>query len=365
MQTPTRLVALSIAAAVLSALVPLAATAPAVADPRRDRPGPGDRGETFDLQAHRGGIALTVENTLPAFARALELGVSTLELDVQITQDGEAVVTHDRQVSAMKCLDTGPAFPGDPEYPYVGKYVNTLSLAQVRTLDCGSLRQAAYPDQVLSPGEPMPLLSQVFDLVRQHRARGVMMNVETKVEAGAPAETAPREQFVQVVADEVRSARMTRQVTIQSFDWGALMRMRQVEPRLPIVALTNGQQFLQQGQDGASPWLGGLDIDDFDGSLQQRYVAAVASFGADAVSPVHGDPQGGTVETPGYVPFTTPELVEAAHAVGLQVLPWTVNDRATMHALMDIGVDGLITDRPDLLRHVMAERGLRLPRAYR
>ncbi len=95
---------------------------------------------------------------------------------------------------------------------------------------------------------------------------------------------------------------MLDQVTVQSFDWGALMRMREVEPALPIVALTNGQQFLQVGQPGASPWLGGIDIDDFAGSL----VDAAASFDADAVSPVHGDPQNGKVGDPGYVPFTTP-----------------------------------------------------------
>jgi len=84
---------------------------------------------------------------------------------------------------------------------------------------------------------------------------------------------------------------MLDQVTIQSFDRGALMRMREVEARLPIVALTNGQP-------GASPWLGGIDIDAFPGSLQQKFVAAAASFDADAVSPVHGDPQGGTVNDP-------------------------------------------------------------------
>jgi glycerophosphoryl diester phosphodiesterase len=142
-------------------------------------------------------------------------------------------------------------------------------------------------------------------------------------------------------------------------------RHREVEPRLPIVALTNGQQFLQAGQPGASPWLGGIDIDDFDGSLQQRYVAATTSFGADAVSPVHGGPQNGRVGDPGYVPFTTLELVGAAHDAGMRVIPWTVNDRATTEALMDIGVGGIITDRPDLVRQILAERGERLPRAYR
>lgn len=313
----------------------------------------------FDLQAHRGGLGLVVESTLPAFENALRLGVTTLELDVQITKDGEAVVTHDRQISAAKCLDTGPAYPDDPLYPYVGRYIKDLTLEQVRTLDCGSQTLPRFPDQRAVPGARMPLLSEVFDLVHRYRAYKVKLNVETKVEAGAPEETAPREEFVQVVASEVRSARMLRQVTIQSFDWGALMRMHEVEPRLPLVALTN-HDFLETGEPGASPWLGGIDIDDFGGDP----VAAVDSFGADAFSPVHGFPQDGTVDDPDYEPYVTEEMVERAHGRGIEVIPWTVDDEATMHKLIDDGVDGLITDYPDRLREVMADRGFKLPKRY-
>jgi glycerophosphoryl diester phosphodiesterase len=269
------------------------------------------------------------------------------------------VVTHDRRVSAAKCRDTAPVTAGDPEFPYVGDYLRNLTLEQVWTLDCG-LPLADHPGQQVVAGARMPLLSEVFALVDCFRARRVRFNIETKVEAGAPEETAPREQFVQVVAREIREAGVRNRVSIQSFDWGALMRMREVEPRLPLVALTNGD-FLQVGQEGASPWLGGIDIDDFGGSL----VAAAASFGADAISPVHGTPQNGKVTDPGYVPYTTPALVEEAHAAGLEVIPWTVDDPATMASLMDAGVDGLITNYPDRLRALMAERGLKLPRPVR
>ncbi|WP_084496918.1 glycerophosphodiester phosphodiesterase family protein [Nocardia amamiensis] len=324
--------------------------------------GPG----RFDLQAHRGGLGLVVENTLPAFANALELGVSTLELDVQITADGYAVVTHDRDPSPAKCVDTAPVFPGDPKFPYVPgtTYIRDLTLAQVRTIDCGSVRLADQPEQRTAPGARIPLLSEVFDLVRVYRADQVMLNIETKVEAAAPEQTAPREQFVQIVAAEVHRAGMGQQVTIQSFDWGALMRMREVAPDLPIVALTSGQQNLQAGEPGASPWLGGIDIDDFPGSPQERFVAAAASIGAAAVSPVHGTPQNGTVTDPAYRPFTTAELIRAAHRYGMRVVPWTVDDRATMTALVDLGVDGLITNRPDVLRSLLADRGRQLPQAY-
>ena len=344
------------AACSLALLMPPAAAA---AGPGRAAGQPPASGPHFDLQAHRGGLGLVTENTLEAFANAMRLGVTTLELDVQITEDGEAVVTHDRRVSAAKCRDTVPAVTGDPEFPYVGDYIRNLTLAQVWTLDCGQLL-ADHPGQQVVPGARMPLLSEVFALVTCFRANQVWLNVETKVEAGAPEETAPREQFVQVVAREVRDAGLLDRVTIQSFDWGALMRMREVEPRLPIIALTNGD-FLQVGRPGASPWLGGIDIDDFGGSL----VAAAASFGADAISPVHGTPQNGKVTDPGYQPYTTPALVAEAHRAGLAVIPWTIDDTTTMASLMDAGVDGIITNYPDRLRALMAERGLKLPRPAR
>lgn len=296
------------------------------------------------------------ESTLEAFANAIELGVTTLELDVQITEDGHAVVTHDRQVSDVKCDDTAPAFPGDPEFPYVGDYIKDLTLAQVWTLDCGQ-PLPGFPEQQVVEGARMPLLSEVFALVDCYNANQVWFNIETKVEAGAPEETAPREQFVEVTIREIREAGVLNRTMIQSFDWGALMLVREVEPRLPIVALTNFD-FLQVDQPGASPWLGGLDIDDFGDSL----VAITDSFGADAISPVHGFPQDGTVGDPDYVPYTTAELVDEAHAAGIAVVPWTIDDPATLESLIDAGVDGLITNYPDRLREILAERGYKLPR---
>lgn len=300
-----------------------------------------------------------MESTLSAFGNAFRLGVSTVELDVQITEDGQAVVTHDRRVDSRKCRDTAPLVAGDPEFPYVGKFVHTLSFAQVRTLDCGSVRLADRPGQELAPGSKMPLLREVFALAERYGAKDVRFNIETKVEAGAPHETAPRERFVQVTAAEVAAAGVERRVSVQSFDWGALMRMREVAPRLPLVALTN-YDFLQTGKPGASPWLGGLDIDDFGGDP----IAAVKSFGVSAFSPVHGFPQGGSVVDPGYRPYVTREMVAHAHRNGIKVIPWTVNDVPTMAKFLDDGVDGLITDYPDRLRGLLASRGFRLPRAH-
>ncbi len=314
----------------------------------------------FDLQAHRGGLGMTTESSLEGFAKALRLGVSTLELDTQITKDEKVVVTHDRQVSATKCRDTAPLVPGDPMYPYVGKYIKDLTLAQIRTMNCGYQQLPGHPEQEQVDGLRMIELKDVLNLVKRYKARQVTLNVETKVEAGAPEQTAPRELFVRRVYEEIHRSGIERQVTIQSFDWGALKAMHRLAPRWPLVALTN-YDFLQVGKDGASPWLGGIDADDYDGDFVK---AADTLPGVTTLSPNYGFPQSGKVGDPGFRFYADAAMVEAAHARGLKIVPWTCDDPATVEALMDAGVDGIITNYPNRVREIMAERGMRLPKAY-
>ncbi|MEV7289059.1 glycerophosphodiester phosphodiesterase family protein [Streptomyces sp. NPDC093252] len=318
------------------------------------------RKTSFDLQAHRGGLGLTTESTLAGFAKALRLGVSTLELDTQVTRDRRVVVTHDRQVSATKCRDTGPVAAGDPVYPYVGKYIKDLTLAQIRTMDCGYRQLPGHPDQEVVTGARMAELKDVLNLVKSYRAHRVTLNIETKVEAGAPEQTAPRELFVRRVYEEIRASGLQNQVTIQSFDWGALKAMHGLAPKWPLVALTN-YDFLQVGKPGASPWLGGIDADDHDGDFVK---AASTIEGVKALSPNYGFPQNGRIGDPGFRFYPDERMIADAHAKGLKVIPWTCDDPATIEALMDLGVDGIITDYPDRVREIMSDRGMRLPKSY-
>jgi glycerophosphoryl diester phosphodiesterase len=304
--------------------------------------------EEFDLQAHRGGAGLYVENTLAAFGHALDLGVTTLECDVHVTADGVAAVTHDRKLDPRKLLGA-----------YVGQYLTRLTWAQVATLDAGSLTQDAFPGQRPVPGARMPRLEEVFALLAERGADDVRINVETKYEVIAPTETAPRERFVDVVTGLARDAGLLDRLSVQSFDWGLLAMVRKAEPELKLNALTSGH-YLETDMPGASPWLGGLDIDDFDGNL----VAAAASYGFDAVSPIHGSPFATGVEDPAYRPFVTPAMVDQAHEAGIRVIPYTVDDPSTMKSLISLGVDGLITNYPDRLRHAMMSSGLPLPPTY-
>lgn len=296
----------------------------------------------LDLQAHRGGAGENTENSIASFTHALELGVTTLEMDTQITKDGKVVVTHDNIVNSDVCADTAPASANDPQSPYVGKVVHELTLAQLETLDCGFQPRPDLPEQKATTGSKIPQLQQVFALVKAHKA-DVMMNIETKVDATARQQSAPIDEFVKVLDDQLKTSGLADQVTIQSFDWQTLVAMHKLDPTLPLVALTTGAN-LEVGMPGPSRWLGGLDIDDYDGDVAK---AAAAIDGVTAISPTMAD--------------VTPDLISSAHAQKLAVIPWTVDAEDQMQRLIDLGVDGIITNYPTRLRSVMAADKLPLP----
>ncbi|MEO3873421.1 glycerophosphodiester phosphodiesterase family protein [Nonomuraea sp. B12E4] len=342
------------------ALAPVLVLPPAAHASTADDYGVRHQKAHFDLQAHRGGLGMTTEESLEGFAKALRLGVSTLELDTHVTKDLKVVVNHDRQISAQKCRDTAPVSPGDPMFPYVGKFIKDLTLAQIKTMDCGYQQLPGFPEQEVVHGFRMVELKDVLGLVKRYRAKRVKLNIETKVEAGAPEQTAPRELFVRRVFQEIRASGIEDQVTIQSFDWGALKEMHRLARKWPLVALTN-YDFLEVGKPGASPWLGGIDADDFGGDFVR---AAAAVPGVTALSPVYGFPQNGTIGDPAFRFYVDEKMVADAHRRGLKVIPWTCDDPATIEALMDMGIDGIITDYPNRVRQIMAERGMRLPKPY-
>jgi len=326
----------------------VAAAAPATAAPASPAAPlqTDERNGSFDLQSHRGGRGEWTEESLTAFARSLELGVSTLELDTHLTRDDRVVVWHDDVMTASKCSDTTAAFAGDPQFPYADDRVRDLTLAQVQTMDCGYQQLPGFPEQVNTPGSRIALLTDVFDLLEEHRATKVRLNIETKVEVAGPAGAAEMEALTRAVVGDIQAGGVADRSTLQSFDWASLNLTKQIAPELPLVALSSGDAWMGVGQPGASVNLGGIDIDDFGGSLAK----AAAAQGYDVVSPTFAS--------------VTPQLVAEAHELGLPVIPWTVSTVSDIRAVMDLGVDGIITDYPTRLREVMAERGLKLPKAY-
>jgi glycerophosphoryl diester phosphodiesterase len=196
-------------------------------------------------------------------------------------------------------------------------------------------------------GERIPSLADVFALAEKRGNREVRFNVETKLNPERPELTLPLEAFAQAVVQVVREAGMETRTTVQSFDWRTLKLVQKIEPKLVTVALTNqrpGEDTVQLGRPGPSPWLGGLDVDDFGGSVPRLVKAA-----------------GAGVWSPNYLDLKARQ-VEEAHALGLAVVPWTINEVADMERIAGWDVDGIISDRPDRLRAVLEAKGIAVPR---
>jgi glycerophosphoryl diester phosphodiesterase len=301
----------------------------------------------FDIEAHRGGRALLPENTLPAFANALSMGVDTLELDVGVTKDGAIVVSHERSLNPDLARDAGGVYVTRPGTPLFD-----LTLDEVRKYDVGQIRaDSAYakqfPDQHPVAGTQIPTLKQVIALVRKSDDPRVRLNIETKIDPDHPLETPDPQSFVTRLLALLEAEKFTGRVMIQSFDWRTLRLVQQQAPAIPTVYLT-----LQRGRsatvapDKATAWTASFNPADHGGSLPRTIKAA-----------------GGTIWSP-YFGDVDPALVSEAHDLGLRVVVWTVNKQADMERMIEIGVDGIISDRPDLLRKVAGDKGIALPAGY-
>jgi glycerophosphoryl diester phosphodiesterase len=307
----------------------------------------------LDLQGHRGARGLAPENTLPAFARALAIGVTTLELDAGITEDGVVVVCHDRRLNPDIARGTDGRW-------LVGRTrtIRELTFHELGRYDVGRIRPGSdystrFPSQRRMDGVRIPKLEDVFELARRAHNDEVRFNIETKLSPLAPDETAGPDEFARAVINVVRASHVERRTTIQSFDWRTLALVQREAPEIATAYLTSDAENVRDAGNGPSPWTNGIRLADH-GSVP-RMVAAAASAGPPG-------PPGGRIWSPNYRDLTA-ALAKEAKSLGLGVLPWTVNDPPDMERLIDWGVDGIITDYPDRLRDVMAAKRLPLPKA--
>lgn len=266
--------------------------------------------------------------------------MSTLELDTGVTRDGVVVVSHDTALNPDHTRDaSGGWLEG------TGPTIFSLTFAELQAFDVGRLRPgtayaARFPEQLAVDGEKIPRLADVFDLVRTSGNTEVRFNIETKIDPRRPNATPRADVFAEALVREIRLAAMERRAMIQSFDWRTLSIVQRIAPDIETVCLTTGRgddDNLGIGKPGPSPWLGGLDANDFGGSVPKLVKAA-----------------GATVWSPDFTELT-PQLVAEAKTLGLRVTPWTANDPEDMARLIGMGIDGLITDRPDLLRRVLEQ----------
>lgn len=290
----------------------------------------------FDLQGHRGARGLVPENTLAAFDKALELGVDTLELDVAATSDNVLVISHDLRVN--------PAITRDASGRWLtgtGPSIRSVPLAALSEYDVGRLNPAnrygaAFPRQVAQDGQRIPTLAALFRRLRERNENRVRLNIEIKSDPYQAELSPPPEQVVALLLKVLRDESMERRVTVQSFDWRILAAMRYQAPDISLSCLTTPQTV----RDIA--WTMGRQLTRFD-----SVPGMAADAGCDIWSPAHAG--------------ITAADVDQAHRLNLAVIPWTVNKPADMRRMLDIGVDGFITDEPDLALPLLVERGKRSP----
>lgn len=302
---------------------------------------------SFDLQGHRGTRGLAPENTLPAFAAALTIGVSTLELDTGVTRDGVVVISHNPWPSPDIARGPDGQWLTEPGPP-----IHALDYAELAKYDVGRLNPARayghhYPEQKAVDGTHIPRLADLFALVKKSGNDTVRFNIETKIDPRAPQLTLAPEEFTHALLAAIRAAGMQRRVSIQSFDWRTLAIVQKQAPQIPTVYLSAQQPWLDNiGATGpaGSPWTAGIGYAQH-GSVPKMVKAA-----------------GGAVWSPFYRDLDAAKLAEA-HALGLTVVAWTLASPKDIAHMLDLGVDGIISDRPDLVRSEMQRRNMPLPPA--
>lgn len=267
--------------------------------------------------AHRGGAGLRPENTLAAFAHAIELGAEGFELDVQLTRDRELVVHHDERPKPEIARLRGEWLrePGPP--------IHQLTLAELRRYDVGrlapgTLYAARHPQQVAVDGERIPTLREVLELVRE-RAPGLELWVELKTQVGNPDATPPAPLAEAAIA-LLREAGFADRSLLLSFEWSALAHARRIAPEIPRVHTVER------------------------GATRPDVFARIAAAGGAFWFPWHGD--------------VNAEDIAAARAAGLRVAAWTANSEPDLIRLMALGVDSICTDHPERLRALRSARGV-------
>ena len=267
----------------------------------------------FDWQGHRGARGLVPENTIPAFLRALSYPeVTTLELDVVISKDNRVIVSHEPWMSAEIC--TGPGGKPLPEGEDERVLIRELTVEQINGYDCGTKPHPRFPDQSNRPATK-PTLQAVFAAVDQvciQRQRPLpRYNVELKYEADHEPRLVPdRETFVDLVLADIDAWGHPQLVTLQCFDPPTLAVIHRKRPEITLAYL-----------------------DEFPGELPRK----MTELGF--VPPIYSP----------YEIHVDRALVDAARQLGMKVIPWTVNDQGRMRELQALGVDGIITDYPNLI----------------
>ena len=277
-----------------------------------------DQNPNIDWQGHRGCRGIMPENSIQAFEKALELGVKTLEMDVVISADGEVIVSHDPWISPEFCLgpDNNPIVGDETDWPNIYQ----LTYEEILNFDCGSRGNINFPDQNKQPAFK-PRLVDVFKMAEKYckdnRRNEVYYNIELKSNPEWDSKYHPDYyDFSDIVYKTIDAYVPWRRVNIQSFDHRILQYFHKMYPDVTLAVL-----------------------EEFDQDVER--VIDLLGFIPDIYSP--------------YFKLLKPKKVKWLHDNGMKVIVWTVNTTEDMEKMIAIGVDGIITDYPNLINDLSKE----------
>ena len=300
------------------------------------------RGMTpFEIHGHRGVPSLMPENTLAGFELAIALGATALELDVTLSADGVVMVSHEPIADPHLYRHRREARVPEPGRggQILGRPWSKLSMEQVATLDAGApvwLGRETDPFRKTRravDGARVPTLDAVFRLARRLGAGHLRFEIEAKRDPTSGHPIPGPLALARAIATVVRRHRMTSRSRLRCFDWSVLVAARRVAPELATVALVR----VDTASRG-SAWLSSVAVGR--GRWAHSVTAAARDIGAVAVAPEHS--------------LVDAELMAGSTRAGLAVLPWTVNSPERAGELIALGVSGLTTDRPGVLRDLIA-----------
>ncbi|MGC6454770.1 MAG: glycerophosphodiester phosphodiesterase family protein [Candidatus Puniceispirillaceae bacterium] len=295
---------------------------------------------TIRIVGHRGARGILPENSIIGFDFALSIGVDLLEFDVLISRDDIPVITHNHEFhgSAVRGPD-GAFLNGD--HPRVA----SLTMAEIEQFDIGCLNAETeygrrFPDQAQIDGVRVPRLTELLHLVSQPRYHTACLMLELKSDPDLSHGSGEHERIVSAVCDELRAAGMTQRTLLHSFDWALLAECRRQAPDMPL-------SFLTQLQDN------GHDVGE------ESSILVTPDFGnLDTSVPDEVSRAGGALWCPHFTELDAADLARARE-LGLAVAVWTVNEPHDIDAMIDLGVDAIVTDYPGRVQRRLSDRGLR------
>ncbi|WP_158827459.1 glycerophosphodiester phosphodiesterase family protein [Mucilaginibacter lacusdianchii] len=297
--------------------------------------------QKLDVQAHRGGMALMPENTIPAMLNGVKIGAKTLELDVVISADGKVVVSHDPYMSAVFMTKPDGSYITKEEEKNLALY--QMSYDSISRYKSGIKPHPMFPEQMKLVTRK-PLLSDLIDsveaYVKVNKLKPVYYNIETKCSPMGDGKYNPApDVFVKTMMDVINQKGIKKRVMIQSFDVRTLQVLHKTEPKVKLSLLVSGKMQLSEEQL-KKYGLSAKEVADYFKQVNSKKGGldddlANLGFVPDIYSP--------------YYSGVDAAMVKKAHDKKMQIIPWTVDKEEDMTTLNQLGVDGIISNCPDKL----------------